>query len=105
MITVVLLCFHAWYLQAYHLQVIIESIIPILVVIEMLRASEIYRDHPCTQTENESILTEALGSHMVFTKARAALVEDLMTSVLPNLNLRVPPLSYVAVSFPYNLNR
>ena len=48
-------------------------------------------------------LTEELGSLIVFTKAKAALVVDLMVSVLPSLNHLVPPLSYAAVGFPYSL--
>ena len=44
-------------------------------------------------------LTEALGSVMVFIKARDALVQDRIVSVLLSLNHRVAALSYIAVGW------
>jgi len=49
------------------------------------------------------LLTEALGLLMVFMKASAALVHERMVSVLPSLNHRVAPLSYMAVGWLYSL--
>jgi len=49
------------------------------------------------------LLTEALGLLMVFMKASAALVHERMVSVLPSLNHRFAPLSYMAVGQLYSL--
>ena len=49
------------------------------------------------------LLTEALGLLTVFMKASAALVHERMVSVLPSLNHRVAPLSYMAVGWLYSL--
>ena len=48
-------------------------------------------------------LTEALGSCMAFKKVLASLVVFRMVSVLPSLNMRVPPLSYMGAMQPYIL--
>ena len=41
---------------------------------------------------------------MVFMKVSAALVQERMVSVLPSLNHRVAPLSYMAVGWLYSLS-
>ena len=56
-----------------------------------------------TQSTRYSLLTEALGSSMALTNVFASSVVLRMVSVLPNLNILVEALSYMAASRPYIL--
>ena len=51
----------------------------------------------------KDLLTVAKGLIIVLINAWDALVVERMVSVLPYLNHLVPPLSYIAVVWPYNL--
>ncbi len=49
------------------------------------------------------VITDSIGSIIALTNVFEAIVDDRIVSVLPYLNQRIPPLSYVAVDLPYNL--
>ena len=52
------------------------------------------------ERERVSIITDCIGSFIALTNVFEALVDDRIVSVLPYLNQRMPPLSYVAADLP-----